>query len=80
MIKIDLAMTTYEIYVTAHEFLFRVEISSSKYANVIESIRCKDDKDIWRDLKYSIKKEILADVESASHDWIRSVSFQSPSH
>lgn len=74
MVKVELNLTTYVLFVTASEFLFRVEVSVSEYATSIDSIRCKDDQDVWRETKYSIKKQILSEVEESVMRWVKGTS------
>jgi hypothetical protein len=70
MENVKIEIVTYNLEVTSNGFKFSVTVSKNNISSIIESIRIVSDRNVWRDLKYSIKNMITLDVRDTVNQWI----------
>lgn len=70
MENVKIEIVTYQMEVSSNGFKFSVTVSKNNITSIVESIRIVSDKDIWRELKYSIKNMITLDVRNIVSQWM----------
>lgn len=70
MENVKIEIVTYQMEVISNGFKFSVTVSKNNITSIVESIRIVSDKDIWRELKYSIKNMITLDVRNIVNQWM----------
>lgn len=70
MENVKIEIVTFQMEVTSNGFKFSVTVSKNNITSIVESIRIVSDKNIWRELKYSIKNMIMLDVRSIVSQWM----------
>lgn len=70
MENVKIEIVTYQMEVMSNGFKFSVTVSKNNITSIVESIRIVSDKDIWRELKYSIKNMITLDVRNIVSQWM----------
>lgn len=68
--KVKVTAIQYRMEVYHEGYVFLVFIGEYNRMPLIENIRILDDKNEWRRLKYSIKKQIIREVEQIANEWM----------
>lgn len=70
MENVKIEIVTYQMEVISNGFKFSVTVSKNNITSIVESIRIVSDKNMWRELKYSIKNMITLDVRNIVSQWM----------
>lgn len=70
MENVKIEIVTYQMEVSSNGFKFSVTVSKNNITSIVESIRIVSDKNVWRELKYSIKNMITLDVRNIVSQWM----------
>jgi hypothetical protein len=69
--KVKVNVVTYNMEVFHEGFIFSVQISEYHYKMMVDKVKLLDDKEEFKKLKYSIKNNIIREVEEISVKWIK---------
>lgn len=69
--KIKVNVVTFNIEVFHEGYIFSVLVSLYQYKVMVEKVKLLDDKDEFKKLKYSIRNNIMREVEEIAEKWLR---------
>ena len=70
--KVKINVVTYNMEVFHEGFIFSVQISEYHYKVMVDKVKLLDDKDEFKKIKYSIRSNIMREVEEIAEKWLKS--------